>query len=229
MKELESGYKDIEFIIEKINKAAGLMDGENVGVKQAEEAILLYKSAAAACSVRQNADMSEEIRSFCQKGIEKAEKCKNYAQAKQYFEKKVYDKALKGFEQLKDYRDSEKYADKCFAELKLIQKKRIPYSVIVGMILPAILFFFLKEKADISIGLCMLIFVGVSALFGYAVYRNGVLSMLIEIASFAMLLPLLIFIVLVYVFHVAAGTAAVIAVGAVIALAAAVLFITERN
>ncbi len=227
--DIEAGYKDFAHITEKLAKAETLIGEGDVSAKQAEEAILLYKSAAAACTSRSYADMAAELRAECKSGLAKAEKLKDYAQAKNYFEKKAYDKALKIFESLGEYRDCGIFAARCRDELAAAKKRRIPYAVIVGMILPAILFFFLMERFDISIPLCIAVFAAAAAALAYAVYLNGVLSVIVEIASFIMLVPLLIFTVLVYIFNIQAGLAAGIAIGAPLAVTIAVVVLSERQ
>lgn len=227
--EAEEGYKDFAHIIEKINKADSLTEGPDVGLKQAEEAVLLYKSAAAACTSQRYSDMSAEIRDLCKVRLEKAEKLKKYAQAKNYFDKKAFKKALNGFEQLKEYRDSDILAAACRDKLAEAQKKRIPYAAAVGPILPAILFFILIENTDMSLAACVLIFAALAAVLGYAVYLHGVFSAIIEVLSFVMLVPLLIFTVLVYLFHLSTGLSAGLSIGIPLALAIVIIVFTERQ
>ncbi len=225
----EPECREFSHIAEKLAKADSIINTANIEIKQAEEAVLLYKSAAAACTSRDHADIAAELRQFCKDRAEKAETLKNYIRAKSYFEKKAYAKALKGFEPLKNYRDSEALAQSCRTELAAAQKRRIPYAIIIGMILPAILFFFLKEKTDISIPLCALIFFSASACLAYAVYLNGIMSVIVEVTSFIMLVPLLIFTVLIYIFHIKAGPAAAIAIGVPLIFAVGAVLLSERQ
>ena len=229
LNEKDARCADFSHITQKLAKAESLLSGGDISVKRAEEAILLYKSTAAACTSQNAADIAAEIRQLCKEGVEKAEVICSYLKAKEYMEKKAYDKALKIFDTIKDYRDSQHLASDCRAMLAAAKKRRIPYAAAIGMVLPAILFFYLKENHDISIVLCLLVFILASAALGYAVYLNGVLSVIVEVASFAMLVPLLIFTVLVYIFHIKTGLAVGIAIGLPLALTLIAVIISERQ
>ena len=228
LEDLEPTYKQYIHIIEKLNTANDLLAGENAGVKQAEQAVLLYKSAAAEC-INHTTDIGSDLMELCKNGQERAGLIKAYAGAKSHFDKKAYDKALAEFEKLNGYKDSEEMVTKCREQIVLARKRRIPYAVIVGMILPAILFFFMKEKGDVSMALCLLVFIAASAGLGYAVYLNGALSVVVEVLSLIMLVPLLIFTVLVYVFHISTGLAAGLAVGVPFVIVVLIMIFAERQ
>ncbi|MBR6400181.1 MAG: hypothetical protein IKS17_03015 [Firmicutes bacterium] len=228
LEDLDADYKEYIHIIEKLNKANELLAQDAPGVKQAEEAAILYKSAAAEC-VHRSSETAEDLMRLCKDGQSRAGQIKAYAAAVAHYEKKAYAKALAEFEKLGGVKDADKMAQKCRVELAAAGKRRIPYAVTVGMIIPAIVFFVLKERADVSIALCVLIFIAASALLGYAVWRNGVWSMIIEILSFVLLVPLLLFVVLAYVFKLSTGLAAGLAVGIPVVLVIIIAFFAERQ
>ena len=227
LEELVPTYKQYTHIIEKINSANDLIAAQ-AGVKQAEQALLLYKSAAAEC-VKHTDDISNDLMELCRDGQAKAAQIKDYAAAKSHFEKKAYAKALAEFEKMQGVKDADELAQKCREEIAAARKRRIPYAIAVGVVIPAILFFVLKEKADISIALCTLIFIAGSAGLGYLVYLNGVWSMIVEILSFILLVPLLLFVVLAYVFHLSTGLAAGLAVGIPLVIVVIIAIFAERQ
>ena len=97
------------------------------------------------------------------------------------------------------------------------------------MIIPAIVSLFLKERFGMPVGLTIPVFLLGAAGLGYAVYLDGVLSIVVEIASFLLLVPLLLFLVLAYVFHVSTGPAAGIAVGVPLGIVIIMAVLAERE
>ncbi len=227
MAELVPNYKDYSFVVEKLNRANELLADKEDAV-QAGQAILLYKSAAMEC-VKHSDEIASDLMRLSKEGQARAERAKHYATAKAHFEKEAFRKALSEFEKVKGMKDADEKIEQCLAEIAAARKRRIPYAIVVGMIIPAIACLFLKEKLEVPVGLTIPAFLAGTAGLGYAVYLDGTLSVIVEIASFLLLVPLLLFLVLAYGFHVSTGLAAAIAVGVPLGIVILLAVLAERE
>ncbi len=225
--ELVPNYKDYSFVVEKLNRANELLADDEDAV-QAGQALLLYKSAAMEC-VKHSDEIASELMRLSKEGQARAEQMKHYALGKAHFEKQAYRKALSEFEKVRGVKDADEMIAKCQEGVAAARKKRIPYAVFIGMIIPAIVSLFLKERFGMPVGLTIPVFLLGAAGLGYAVYLDGVLSIVVEIASFLLLVPLLLFLVLAYVFHVSTGPAAGIAVGVPLGIVIVMAVLAERE
>ena len=220
-------YKDYSRIIEKINKAKEML-ADGADTSQAGQALILYKSAEADC-LRFSDSIASDLLKLCNAGQEEAKKAKTYASGKSYLEKENYIRALSEFNKVKGYKDTDLLIPQCEEGVKVQRRKRIPYAVIVGMIIPAILGFFLHEKAGLNIPLCILVFLAGSALLSFVIYLEGVLSIIVEILSFLLSVPLLLYMILAYGFHMAPGAAVKLAIGIPVAVVAVIAVLAERK
>lgn len=225
--DLIPNYKDYSRIIEKLNKAKELL-ADGADEAQSGQALILYKSAEADCLKFTDAIASDLLK-LCNKGQEDAKTAKIYASGKSYLEKENFRKAFSEFEKIRGYKDTEILIPQCEEGIKIQRKKRIPYAVIVGMILPAILGFFLHEKAGLNIPLSILVFAAGSALLFFVIYMEGTLSVIVEIFSFLLSVPLILYMILAYGFHMAPGTAVKLAVGIPVAVVAVIAVLAERK
>ena len=227
--EADAHYADYEHIIKQLKSAeAADMSGKN-DLKLTEQALLMYKNALTACSLSKPMPQVEEIKKLCR---EKADICalrRKYLAAKEHFENKAYSKAYDELKELKDYEDAEELIAKCGEEIEKERKKRIPYSIGVGLILPAILFFFLREKYDVALAPIFAVSLIAAGLDIFVIYRGGALAALVEVLSFVLLVPLLLFALLAYVLHLPVKTAAVAAVVLPVVIAVIVVIIAERD
>ena len=227
LQDLIPDYGKYTRIIEKMNQAQSILDGKE-DVATAGQAQLMFKSAALECSAHPDA-ISSDLMRVCKEGEDQAERIKHYAKGMMYFEKKVYKKALSEFEQTQGYKDVAELSETCKEQIIIERKKRIPYAAIISLILPTILCIFMKEKLGLSLAVdipCALI---VAVGIAYAVYMDGTWAIILQIASFACAVPLIIFLVLAYGFNMAVGQAATIAVIAPIAVIAFFAVTTERK
>lgn len=225
--ELLPDYKEYSRIIEKLNRAKELLADREDAVL-AGQAILLYKSAAMEC-VKYSDEIAAELLRLSKEGQTRAEQVKHYATAKAHFEKGAFRKALSEFEKVKGMKDADEMIGRCQEEIVAARKRRIPYAVFIGMIIPAIVCLFLKERFGFPIGLAIPLFLAGTAGLGFAVYLDGTLSVIVEIASFLLLVPLLLFLVLAYGFHMSAGPAACIAVGVPLGIVVTMAVLAERE
>ncbi len=97
------------------------------------------------------------------------------------------------------------------------------------MILPLILALVLYEKVGLHIGICIPIFLVLSAAAAFAVYLEGAVSIIIEILSFVVSVPLFLFLVLAYGFNMETLTALKVAVGVPLLIVVVIAVLAERK
>ena len=68
-----------------------------------------------------------------------------------------------------------------------------------------------------------------SALLFFVIYMEGTLSVIVEIFSFLLSVPLILYMILAYGFHMAPGTAVKLAVGIPVAVVAVIAVLAERK
>ena len=151
LSDLVPNYKDYQKIIEKLNRAAEMLDNADDPAK-AGQAFLMYKSTAAACMDHTDA-VGADLMRLCKEGQDKAVLVKHYTTGKSYLEKDNCRKALAELEKVKGFRDADILAEQCREKAAIEKKKRIPYAVIIGMIIPAVACILLKEKAGLPIAM----------------------------------------------------------------------------
>ncbi|MBR1862260.1 MAG: hypothetical protein IJ796_10475 [Lachnospiraceae bacterium] len=227
MSDLIPNIGEYSHITDKLRRAAEMTAGSDASVHLGEAQMLLG-SAKSDCLKMQDTT-SAELLKFINEEIEEISNLKQYNSAKALYEKKDFRRALSGFEKIKDYRDSEDYIDKCGEMIKASRKSRIPFAVMVGMIIPAILALFLFEKAGLHIAFCIPVFVLLSGGLGFLIYRGGTPAVIIEILSFVLLVPLLIFALLAYVFHLGKKLSLIISIAAPILLIVVFIIMSERK
>ena len=218
---------DYSRAIDKIKRAQELLSDTDSNTS-AGQALVLFKAAESDCNKIGDA-FSAELSALCKKGKEQAGIIGHYASAKSYFAKENYIKAEAEFKKTGGFKDTAEYLLKCEDGIKIQRKKRIPYALIIGCILPVILAIVLHEKAGLHVGLCIPVFLLTAAGAAYAVYLEGTLSIIIEILSFVVSVPLLLFVVLAYGFGMEVMTALKIAVGVPLLIVVVIAVLAERK
>jgi len=214
-------------IVEKMNRAKEMLAGK-ADVATAGQAMLMFKTAAAECASYPDAIASDLMR-VCKEGEVHCEQVKHYAKGMSYFDKKTYRRALTEFEQIPDYQDSAEKIEKCKKLVLAERKKRIPLAIVMGLILPTILCIFLREKVGLSLAIDIPLALVLAAGCAYAIYLEGTLAIIIQILSVLSAVPLILFLILAYGFHMDAGPAAITAVVAPIAVIVIIGFKPERK
>lgn len=227
LSDLVPNYKDYQKIIEKLNRAAEMLDNADDPAK-AGQAFLMYKSTAAACMDHTDA-VGADLMRLCKEGQDKAVLVKHYTTGKSYLEKDNCRKALAELEKVKGFRDADILAEQCREKAAIEKKKRIPYAVIIGMIIPAVACILLKEKAGLHIAACIPIFLILSAGFGFVVYLENAWSVIVEILAFLSAVPLILFVILAYGFHMSVAMSAWIAIGVPVGLLVLFAVLAERK
>ena len=222
-------YKDYENIIKQLNSAETAALSDNNDLKTVNQALLAYKNALTACSLSKPMAQVEELKLLCREEVEKYTKRSRFLAAKEHFENKAYTKAYEELKALGDYAEAAELAEKCAAEIQKERIKHLPYSIFAGLILPAILFFVLKEKTDISIAAALAAALTAAGLNIFVIYRGGALATLLEILSYILLVPLLIFALLAYVFHLSTALSLGIAIGAPLIIVILLAVLAERE
>ncbi|MBR2749964.1 MAG: hypothetical protein IKD90_02380 [Clostridiales bacterium] len=227
LQDLIPDYGKYTRVIDKMNQAQELLNGK-ADVAIAGQAQLMFKSAALECSAHPDA-VSSDLMRMCQEGEEQAEKVKHYAKGQMYMEKKVFSRALSELEKIPGFRDTDELIVTCKEQVVIERKKRIPYAIVVSLILPTIFCLFTKEKLGLplTIGIpsALILALGIA----YAIYLNGTLAILLQILSFASAIPLTIFLILAYGFHMETGPAATTAIVAPIAVIVVLALKPERK
>lgn len=210
--ETDPGFMEYGHIIGHINKADDLA-GPGAGLKQTEEALLMYKNAMMECSLSKPSEAVNSLKQICKDAIENCEKQKTYLAAKEHMENGAYAKAYKELSGLDGFDDLPQLMQQCSSKMAKERMGRIPYSIAVGLILPAVLFFFIREKTDLGNAETALIFITAAAADIFVIFLNNGFSTALEIISFVLLVPLLLFAFFAYVLHFASALAAVLAIG----------------
>ena len=227
LEDLIPDYSKYSNIISKIKRANDFLDID-ANVAATEQARLLYQGAASECEKFTGAVATELLQS-CKDGMVRAEKLKSYIKGRGFYEKKSYHDAMKELKKVSDFMDSGEMIEQCKVEIAAERKRQIPLAVIMGMILPAILAIFLKEKLGLPLAADIPIFLVTSAGLGYVFYRGGIPATILKVVSFMCAVPLIIFLILAYGFHVDIVPAVCISVGAPIALILAFGILAERK
>lgn len=202
--------------IAKIKNANDLLGGE-VDATSAGQAKLLFKTAESTCNSSTSA-IAGDLAKLCKEGMARSEELRRYATGKKYFDKKNYRAALNEFKHIPGVRDVDEMTSVCQVEVEKSRIRRIPYDIIVSMILPTILVLFLKMKVGLALPISIPIGVVLTAALAFAVYKEGGLGTFIQIVSIASAVPLLLFLILAFGFGLAPKKAALSAIIAPIAL-----------
>ncbi|MBO4927150.1 MAG: hypothetical protein J5379_02735 [Clostridiales bacterium] len=227
LSDLVPDYGKYSHVLEKINQAKDLLAGK-AQVTSAEQAKLLYKSASIECAKYTDV-IGSDLAKVCQEGIANAEKNRHYAMGVTHFEKKNYKRALSEFEKLRGYKDVDELIEQAKVGAIAERKKTIPLAIIVGMVIPAILSILLKEKAGFPVPAVIPVFIVLTAAISYAVYLQGTLATVIIVLSVVSAVPLILFMILAYGFHMNTGAAAVTSVVAPIAVIILLALKPERK
>ena len=227
LEDLVPDYSQYSGIVSNINKANETL-GSNPTIVSLEQARLLFKNAADESSGMVGVIASDLTR-ISNEGLQRVDQLKTYLKGKSFFDKQNYQGALKEFKKIPRFKDTEELSAKCKENIEKAKKKRIPLAVIVGLILPAVICIILKEVAGFPIAAVIPIFLAASAGVGFLVYRGGVPAVIIEVLSVLCAVPLLIFLILAYGFHIDVVPSAIIAVGLPVALVILFGILAERK
>lgn len=217
--------EEYSHITDKIRRALELLSDSETSVNLGQ-ALSLFKSAEEDC-LKVPDEVSSDLLRICNEGQEHISILKLYSSGKNYYEKGDYNKARSCFEEIKDYKDSASYIEKCDAGVTASQKKRIPFAIIVGMVAPAGLAIFLHEAFGIHLAVCISAFLVISALLAYGIYRGGVFAIIVEIISFMLVVPLILFLIMAYGIHMDKSLALKIAIGVPILIVVIFVVLSE--
>lgn len=227
LSDMVPNFSDYSRVIEKIKRAKDLLNDTD-SAASAGQALVMFKSAESDCR-KFNDAVGAELAEVCKEGRAQASVTGHYATAKSYLAKENYRRARDEFMKADGFKDSEELLTKCEEGAKIQQRKRIPYAVIIGMILPLILSIFVHETAGLPLWSCVLIFIVCWAGAAFAVYLDGTISILIEIFSYVVSVPLLLDLILAYGFHMDHATALKISVGVPLLIVAVIAVLAERK
>ena len=219
IQDLVPDYGKYARVIEKMNRAKQLLDGEP-DVASIGQAKLMFKTASLECVAFTDA-IGDDLQKTCKAEQERAENLGTYAKAKSYYEKKSYSRALVELKKVPDLLDAPELIVECEKGVVKERKRRIPYAIVVGLILPTILCIALYEKLALPLYFGIPIGLVIAAGLAYVIYRDGAIATIIQILSFVSAVPLILFLILAYGFHMETGPAAMTAIGAPIAVVVA--------
>ncbi|MBP5493332.1 MAG: hypothetical protein J6Y08_10870 [Clostridiales bacterium] len=223
LQDVVPNYEDYSTAIDTIHRAKALLEG-NPDVTDIAQARLLFQYAKTQ-SLRTD-ELSMELQKICKEGQAQAEQLRHYAMGKKYYDKKNYKEALSEFKKVPDVKDASTKIEELKVLIEKERKKRIPLSILIGMVLPTVLGIVLKEKAGLPLYVVIPVGVLLTAVTTYFVYLDGIPALIIQILSFLSAVPLILFLILAYGFHVDVKIAAIIAIGAPIVL---VLFVMATS
>lgn len=214
-------------ITDKIRRALEMLSDSEDSVDLGQ-ALVLFKSAEADCLKVSNEITSDLLR-ICNEGQEQIAILKQYSSGKNNYDKGNYSKARSDFEGVKDFRDAALFIEKCDTQIESARKKRIPFAIIVGMIVPTILTIFFHEMFGIHLAICIPVFLIISIFLAYGIYRGGSFAVIVEIISFMLVVPLILFSIMAYGIHIDKSLALKIAIGVPILLVAVLVVLSERK
>lgn len=220
-------YKEYLPAVEKAKKAYILSYSENASSKDVNQAVYLYKTAIMQCSSKTGI-IAKGFTEQCENEKNIAETNLIYLKAKDIFNKEDYEKAVLEFKKVEDFKDSQEYISKCQKLQQDQKRKGLPFNIFIGILFSLILFIFVNGKLNLNIYVYILPFIVVSALLSYAGYKNSTLSGVLTLLSFAMFLPTIVFVVLLYVFHLNFISAIVSAFALSVGFTIAILLLSER-
>ena len=220
-------YSKYQRIISGINKAQTTLSGATT-VAATNEAKILFKTSANECG-KINDAVSADLLRVCNEGQEESLRYGQYLRGKDYFQRGSYDNAIMELSKITGYKDSSSLIEQAKVKIAEERKKNIPWAIVFSLILPAIFAIILKEKAGVHLAIVIPIFLMCSAGLGYVLYRGGVLSIIIKVISFLCAAPLVNYLILAYVFHLAVVPSAIIAIAIPIVLIAIFAVLTEQN
>ena len=227
LSDLVPNFKDYQRVIEKLNRASEMLNSAD-DPSEAGQALLMYKSAAADCMDHTDV-IGADLMRLCKEGQDKAAVMKHYTSGRSYMEKGNCRKAISEFGKIPGFKDADSLMEQCSKQALIEKKKRIPYAVVIGMIIPAVLGIVLKEKAGLPLAACISVFIILSAGLGFVVYLENVWSVIVEILSFLSAVPLILFVILAYGFHMSVGLSAGIAVGVPLGILILMAVLAERK
>ena len=209
-------YSKYSRIISSISKANSILAGDSKATS-GNEARLLFKQAVMECG-KFNDPVSSDLIRICEEGQKQAELLAVYVKGKNFFEKNSYGSAEKELLKVPGFRDADAMVEICKEEIEKERKKQIPWAVVFSLIIPAGVGLALKDFAGWPIAVCILIFLAGSAGLGYVLYRGGIPSIIIKIASFLVGGPLVLYCIMAYGFHLSPGLSVIIAIAGPIVL-----------
>ena len=221
-------YGKYSNVITKINRANDLLEN-NPNLSATEQARIQYQTAMVECENYSSDVIGSDLLKACKDGMEKTEKLRIYLKGKKFFDNKSYESALEEFKKIPGFRDVDEISEQCTVLVEKGKKTPIPLAVIFALIIPAILAIVLKEKVGMPLPAVIPIFLACSAGLGFVVYRGGVWSTVIKVASFLSAGPLILFMILAYGFHVPVVPSAIVAIGTPVVLLVLFGILAERK
>lgn len=215
MQEMLPDYQTHASAVEKIKQARCLMK-EKPDVTKISQAKLLLHQASTECLHPD--PVSAELLKTCKDGIKETDDLRHYAVALSHMDKKNYRQALSELERIPNFRDSSKLIEDCKVLAVKDKKKHIPIAIVIGLVIPIVIGVLLYEKTPVPIWGIIPICLALAAGCSYAVYLENTLSVVIIVLSFLSAVPLILFVILAYGYHMDTGPAATIAIGAPLAL-----------
>lgn len=225
--ELVPEYRQYTSIVERINRATKLLEGKE-DIATAGQAKTLFQNATADC-LRHTDPIAADLVNICHAGVERAEQTRHYAMAMTHYDKQNYKQALSEFQKIPGIKDVDEKTEECKVQVAIQRKKRIPYAIVIGLVIPTILCIFMKEYFGLPLALDIPVALVCAAGLAYAVYLDGTLSLVVQILSFLSAVPLILFSIMAYGLHIDKGPAAALAVGIPIAFIIAVAVKPERT
>lgn len=212
--------------VEKIQHARSLMQ-EKPDVAKIAQAKLLFQQASTECF--HTDAISADLLKTCKEGMKEAEDLRHYATGISHMEKKNYRQALTEFERIPGFRDTNTRVEECKVLAEKDRKKHIPIAIVIGLILPTVIGVLLYEKTPVPLWAIIPVCLVLAAGCAYAVYLEKTLSIVIMVLSFLSAVPLILFMILAYGYHMEPGPAATIAIGAPVAFVIAAALKTNTG
>lgn len=193
-------YSQYSNIISNINEANEAVSN-NPSVVSLERAKSLLKFAAEESEEIEGVIASDLAR-MSRDEIEKIDRMQSYMKGMSFFEKQNYQDALGEFEKIPGYKNSDELREQCKVKVEKQNKTNRFMEVFLGMLFPAMLCIVLRIAAGVSFAILIPVFLGLSAVLGFLIYRGGLPGSIVKLASVLSIGPFLIFLIIRYDIHI---------------------------
>ena len=146
--------------------------------------------------------IASDLAKMSRNEITKIDRMQSYMKGMSFFEKQNYQAALTEFEKIPGYKNTDELKEQCKANVVKQNRANRILEVSMGMVFPAMLCIVLRIAAGVSFAVLIPLFLVISAVLGFFIYRGGTPSSVIKLVSVLSIGPFLIFLIVKYGIHI---------------------------
>ncbi len=193
-------YEKYSNIISNINEANEAVS-HNPTVVSLERAKSLLNFAVEE-SEELDGVIASDLAKMSRDEITKIDRMQSYMKGMNFFEKQDYQSALNEFEKIPGYKNTDELKEQCKVKVAKQNKTNRVLEVTMGMLFPAMLCIVLKIAFDVSFAILIPLFLVISAVLGFFIYRGGTPASVIKLVSVLSIGPFLLFLIIKYGIHI---------------------------